>query len=118
MTDTSTPTPAKIFRVSVIFGTEWGAAIEHCKALLQEQGGLILDFHMFSNLALALQVEISGRGLVAFIERVRAENCAVEFKPDVDALAAAGAEVLSGTVQLVFAHEDGSMKIPVPAVPG
>ena len=80
--------------------------------------GDILDFKMFSNLSLAMIVELRGGAVPALADALAALGWPVELDPEREQLAQRAGDLLQGTVQVTFPDGDGELRIPMPAVPG
>ncbi len=107
------------FTVEAVAREPRDQAIPRIEATVQAQRGFVLDFKMFSDLSLALVVELDGPGVAALVDGLRALGWPADVVPDREALAAlpAGA-TLEGTVQVTFPEGKGEHTIPTPAVPG
>lgn len=93
-------------------------AIDAGKDAVARSHGDILDFKTFSNLSLAMIVEMSGGGVLSLVDALLAKGWDVEVEPDRGALAGRAADLLEGTFQMTFPEGDGELRIPTPAVPG
>lgn len=96
-------------------------AIQAFEAACQAHGLDILDFKAFSNLSLSVQFEGKAEALVAALKglQARAFLLASSSQEELARLGTVppGTEV-QGTLQVTFAHGDGSLEVTVPAVPG
>jgi hypothetical protein len=97
------------------------AAIRELERLCQANGVFILDFHMFSNVSLALNIEANAAA-IPHLGRALAES---SFQIDgagqaqVESLAhLPSGSMARGTLQVTFAKEDGELRITTPMVPG
>jgi len=106
------------FRVRAVARERRETAISRAEEAVQRQRGDVLDFKMFSNLSLAMIVELSGGGVAALVDSLAALGWGVEVDPGRDALVARADDRLEGTFQVTFPEGDGELVIPVPAVPG
>lgn len=106
------------FRVQAVARERREAAIARAEEAVQRQRGDVLDFRMFSDLALNLIVEMTGGGVLALVDSLAALGWHVELEPGREALASRAADRLEGTFQLTFPDGAGELAIPVPAVPG
>jgi hypothetical protein len=106
------------FRVQAVARSRRGEAIARVEDAVQRHRGDVLDFKMFSNLSLALVVDMAAAEVVALADELRGLGWHVDLEPARDLLAASPAERLEGTVQVTFPEGDGELVIPVPAVPG
>ncbi|MFT3914175.1 MAG: hypothetical protein QM704_08650 [Anaeromyxobacteraceae bacterium] len=107
------------FTVEAVAREPRDAAIPRVEAAVQAQRGFVLDFKLFSDLSLAMIVELDGPGVAALVDALRALGWPADVSPPRDELAAlpAGATV-EGTVQVTFPEGKGEHVIPTPAVPG
>jgi hypothetical protein len=93
-------------------------AIDLAKDAVSRNHGDILDFKMFSNLALSMIVEMNGSRALSLLESLVAMGWDVDVDPDCEALALRATDLLEGTFQLTFPDGDGELAISLPAVPG
>jgi hypothetical protein len=93
-------------------------AIDLAKDAVSRNHGDILDFKMFSNLALSMIVEMNGSRALSLLESLVAMGWDVDVDPDREALALRATDLLEGTFQLTFPDGDGELAISLPAVPG
>ena len=95
--------------------------IEAAREAITDAGGWIVDFHLFSNLALSLIFELERDRLSQLLERFAQTgiNLTDESRDVARRLAAAGG---AGDVRilfnLTFQEGDGDLRIPIPAIPG
>lgn len=108
----------KDFHVQLVVHEGRHPAIEHAREAVLRERGDILDFKMFSNLSLAMIIELDGARLLALLESLVALGWHVEVEPGREVLARRATEQLEGTVQLTFPEGDGELELPLPAVPG
>jgi len=94
------------------------AATARAEGAVQARRGDILDFKMFSNLALNLLVELDAAEVVALAGELQGLGWPVDLEPPREALLARSGERLEGTVRLDFPEGDGELVIPLPKVPG
>jgi hypothetical protein len=106
------------FHVQAVVHERRDPAIAHARDAVLRHRGDILDFKMFSNLSLAMIVELEAGGLLALLDSLVALGWSVEVDPGRELLARRAAERLEGTLQLTFPDGDGELEIPQPAVPG
>jgi hypothetical protein len=106
------------FHVQAVAREARDAAISRTEAVVQRQGGDVLDFKMFSDLAINLIVEASGDGVARIVDELAALGWSVELEPTRELLAARAADRLEGTLQLTFPQGSGELKVTTPAVPG
>jgi hypothetical protein len=109
---------ARDFHVRAVVNEPRIQAIDHGKDAVHRSRGDILDFKLFSNLALSMVIELSGSQLLALLDSIAARGWKVEVDPDREAIARRAADPLEGTFQMTFPEGDGELKIPVPYVPG
>lgn len=107
------------FTVETVAREPRDAAIPRLEAAVQAQRGFVLDFKMFSDLSLAMIVELDGPGVAALVESLRALGWPADVAPPPEALAARpSGGTIEGTVQVTFPEGKGEHVIPTPAVPG
>jgi hypothetical protein len=106
------------FHIQAVARQRRGEAISLAEEAVQRQRGDILDFKMFSDLSLCMIVELTGGGALALLDALAALGWSAEVEPGREALAGREADRLEGTFQVTFPEGDGSLVIPVPAVPG
>jgi hypothetical protein len=110
--------PGGGFRVQAIARAPRHQAIALVEEAVQRHGGDILDFKMFSNLSLAMIIEMTGSGVLALVASLVALGWQAEVEPASDSLAGRGEDRLGSTLQVTFPEGDGELAIPQPAVPG
>lgn len=86
--------------------------------------GSVLDSHPFSNLALAVDFEVSSLRLAAFSAALLALPMSLS-DPSLKALAQLGEvplpalpEVITGSLNITFTHAEPDLHMHIPAVPG
>lgn len=91
------------------------------KTLCQKTGVDILDFTMFSNVSVVLQIEAK----LFAIRALASELTSAEFRLSESSKAELAslsndplASDIAGTLQVTFATEDGNQSNPVPMIPG
>jgi len=94
------------------------AATARAEGAVQARRGDILDFKMFSNLALNLLVELEAAEVVGLADELAGLGWPVDLEPPRQALLARAGQRLEGTVLLDFPEADGELVIPLPKVPG
>lgn len=94
------------------------AAIARAEGAVQARRGDILDFKMFSNLALTLLVELDAAEVAVLADALQGFGWPVDLEPPRQALSALAGERIEGTVLLDFPEGDGELVIPLPKVPG
>jgi hypothetical protein len=94
------------------------AATARAQAAVQARRGDILDFKMFSNLALNLLVELEAAEVVGLADELEGLGWPVELEPPREVLLTLAGKRLEGTVLLDFPEGDGELVIPLPRVPG
>jgi hypothetical protein len=109
---------ARDFRIRVVVHEGRDQAIDHGKDAVLRNQGAILDFKMFSNLSLAMIIELSGSRLLSLLDSLVELGWNVDVEPDREAIARRATDLLEGTLQMTFPEGDGELEIPVPAVPG
>jgi hypothetical protein len=106
------------FRVQSVARVPREEAIALVEERVQRAGGFVLDVHMFSDLALAMIVELGAGDVAALVDGLAVLGWAVEVEPAREALASRAPGRLEGTVQVTFPDGEGRLVIPTPAVPG
>jgi len=109
---------ARDFRIRVVVREGRERAIEQGKDAVLGNHGDILDFKMFSNLSLAMIIELNGSRVLSLLDSLVALGWDVDVDPDREAIARRATDLLEGTLQMTFPEGDGELRIPVPAVPG
>lgn len=94
------------------------AAMARAEGAVQARRGDILDFKMFTDLALNLLVELEAAEVVALADELGALGWPVDLEPPREALLARAGQRLEGTVRLDFPEGSGELVIPLPKVPG
>jgi hypothetical protein len=106
------------FKLSAVAREPRADATARAEAAVQARRGDILDFKMFSNLALNLLVELEAAAVVGLADELQGLGWPVELEPPREALLARAGQRLEGTVLLDFPEGDGELVIPLPKVPG
>lgn len=107
--------------LQAITGAERHQAIEALREAITDAGGWIVDFRLFSNLALSVIIEIGPAGLSRLIERLdRIEiSLTEESRRSVPAPPPAPTdEEIRVLFNLTFRGGDGELRLPIPAIPG
>ncbi|MCM2334315.1 MAG: hypothetical protein NDI82_10255 [Anaeromyxobacteraceae bacterium] len=106
------------FKLSAVAREPRTDATARVEGAVQGRRGDILDFKLFSNLALNLLVELEAAEVVGLADELEARGWPVELDPPRPALLARAGERLEGTVRLDFPEGDGELVIPLPRAPG
>jgi hypothetical protein len=102
--------------------------ISRVKEAILQGGGFIVDFHMFSNLSICLNFEISAGKICALSAALKrtelrlteeshellADYCRQAEQLPVET----GASELAGTLEITFIHNEPDLRIEVPPIPG
>ena len=115
--------PPRSLRLSGVTAHDRHEVVAGLTEVLNE-AGWIVDFRQFSNMALAVQFELSPREAPRFRELL----ATLPVKLSTESLAALAAmesspvaqlpDPLPGAIHVTFVHSEGDLRIPVPAVPG
>ncbi|MFM8395139.1 MAG: hypothetical protein ACKOB4_14560 [Acidobacteriota bacterium] len=95
--------------------------IEAAREAITDAGGWIVDFHLFSNLALSLIFELDPVRLIQLLDRFAALDIRLSDESLESAQRVAAApprEDVRVLFNLTFQEGDGDLRIPVPAIPG
>ncbi len=112
------------FRINGSTRRERQEAIAAISDAVGRSGGWLLDFHVFSNISLSLNVEIDEGRLVDLYRQLVDAGLRLsrESEEDYARLLAADRQAtgreIAGTVQVTFIHDHPDLRIEVPAVPG
>ena len=106
------------FKLRAVAREPRAAATARAEGAVQARRGDILDFKMFSNLALTLLVELEAAAVVGLADELEGLGWPVELEPPRQELLRRSGERLEGTVLLDFPEGDGELVIPLPKVPG
>jgi hypothetical protein len=113
--------PAAPLALSFVTHTRRDCAIHQLEEICHAGSVFILDFNMFSNLSLTRQFEADAAALQSTIDELLRHGFTiqVECQAAIASLRDLASDAKTiGTLQVTFANEDGSLRIPVPAVPG
>jgi len=102
-------------------------AIDGIQDLVRDGGGYILDSHMFSNISIAINFEVSVGNISKFCEvfeeskmldheSLRDLNSVKEYFQNTTE--AEAKQDIEGTINLTFIHNEPDLRIESPAVPG
>lgn len=108
---------AQDFHVRAVVSQRRDSAILLGKHAISRNGGDIVDFRMFSNLALSMIVEVEGGRMLSLVDSLVALGWHVDVDLDREALAERTSDLLAGTFHLTFPECDGKRATPAPAVP-
>ncbi len=90
--------------------------LEAVKAAIGTAGGWVLDFRLFSNLAVSLAFELPARNWPLLTDQFARLDWQFEVQPlPIDP---ATAPELAVALHLTFIHDEGDLRRPVPAIPG
>lgn len=102
--------------------------ISRVKAAILQGGGYILDFHMFSNVAICINFEVSaGNVSRLYSSLIATELCLSKESHDVLASYSNQSDLLGerakaadvmGTLNITFIHNEPDLRIEVPPIPG
>ncbi len=120
--------PPTFLRLNGITTVERHEMINRMKTAIDRGGAVLIDFHMFSNAMIVLNVELPAGKVERFAAAVQATGLRLETRNQSD-LAACVATVrqldpkapevgLAGSIQITFIHDEPDLHIEVPAVPG
>lgn len=98
------------------------------KEAILKGGGFVTDFHMFSNLSICLNFELSARKIESFHMALKAtglglteesQELLAECSKQMEQLGEeAGASEVAGTLEITFIHDEPDLRIEVPPIPG
>lgn len=102
--------------------------ISRAKEAILKGGGFVTDFHMFSNLSICLNFELSARKIESFYDALKATGLGLtgeshemleECSKRIEQLGEeAGASEITGTLEITFIHDEPDLRIEVPPIPG
>lgn len=102
--------------------------ISRVKEAILQGGGFIVDFHMFSNRSICLNIEIStGKicDLSAALKRTElwlteeSQELLADYCKQAEQLSVeAKASEVAGTLEITFIHDEPDLRIEVPPIPG
>lgn len=97
------------------------SVIDELREVIGNAGGWIVDFHLFSNLAISLIFELERSRLTSLIDQferidIRLSDASIEILSDPDRHAGEGD--LRVLFNLAFQNGDGDLRTPIPAIPG
>ncbi len=79
----------------------------------------LIDFQMFSNAAINIRFEVAGKHLAKLGKALAATQISLD-KESEESMARGGEtdEIVNGSLNVAFIHNDPDLRIPVPAIPG
>lgn len=102
--------------------------ISRAKEAILQGGGFVIDFHMFSNLSICLNFEVSAKKIGDLYAALKAtglrlteesERVLADCSKQAEQLSAeAGASEVAGTLAITFIHNEPDLRIEVPPIPG
>lgn len=112
----------KPFKIIGLTRTERHLVIAQVMDAIQGCGGWIMDFNIFSNISICLNVEIG-------VDRIEAlclelEKIGIKLNRSGAAGDSALSEIASpdrpvtGTIQITFIHQEPDLRVEVPPIPG
>ena len=111
-------------RINGVTRTGRRLAIAQLRDAVNESGGWITDFHLFSNHSICINFEIAARDVPALASSLASIKLLLSDE-SADALApysegpAPGADLeVAGTLQVSFVHDEPDLRIEVPPIPG
>ena len=112
------------YQLCYVTRSERRAVIGLCSDAITESGGSILDSRFFSNVSVALFIEVGQSRLVRLAERLQhiglvpAQETDAQLARLAEAARAAPEQLVSATVQITLVHDEPDLPHDVPAVPG
>ncbi|MFZ4985740.1 MAG: hypothetical protein ACOYLF_09785 [Blastocatellia bacterium] len=99
--------------------------IEELREAIAAAGGWIVDFQLFSNLALSITIEIDPAGPARLVESLERLDLQLSAESRATALTRSeapnkkseGREILV-LLNLTFRQGDGELRLPIPPIPG
>ena len=102
--------------------------ISRVKEAILQGGGFIVNFHMFSNLSICLNFEISAGKICDMSAALKATELRLteesrellaDYCRQAEQLSKeAGASEVAGTLEITFIHNEPDLRIEVPPIPG
>jgi hypothetical protein len=90
-------------------------------------GGFVLDFHMFSNVAISINFEVAAVNVGKLHARLKETGLRLSeesnelltgYPGELDGLEAASRDaVVAGALQITFVHDEPDLRIEVPPIP-
>ena len=115
-------------RLNGITRRERHEMIARVKEAILQGGGFIVDFHMFSNLSICLNFEISAGKICDFSAALKSTELRLtgesnellaDYCQQAEQLSLeAGASEIAGTLEITFIHNEPDLRIEVPPIPG
>jgi len=116
--------PAPFLRINGVTRADRHLVIAQLRDAVNDSGGWITDFHVFSNHSLCINFEIAARDVPA-LTSILASIKLLLTDESADALAhyreiapPGGADEVAGTLQVSFVHDEPDLRIEVPPIPG
>lgn len=91
-------------------------------------GGFVLDFHLFSNVAISLSFEVAAANVGKLHSSLKETGLRLSDESEellarcrdewVKLDGAAGAATIAGALQITFIHDEPDLRIEVPPIPG
>jgi hypothetical protein len=118
----------KFLRLNGITRHDRHEMISRVKEAILQGGGFIIDFHMFSNISICLNFEISVGKIEKLSDALKATGLQLSreseellagcSQPTKQLAEEARASEVAGTLAITFIHNEPDLRIEVPPVPG
>jgi hypothetical protein len=115
-------------RLNAITRRDRHEMISRVKEAILEGGGFITDFHLFSNLSICLNFELSAGKIESLYGALKATGLRLteeshqllaDCSKQMEQLAEAErSSEVTGTLEITFLHDEPDLRIEVPPIPG
>ena len=102
------------FRINATTHRERSAVTKDVQDVLAACNGYVLDSHLYSNISTVLNIEIPASAIDALIKELEALELRIKSERPRDV----NDQVVRGTLQITFVHNDPDIRHEVPMVPG
>lgn len=109
---------AQLIRIETSTKHDRHQMITAVEQAVAESGGGIIDFKMFSNMAITLHIEIDSDKLPELLKDLLATELVIDQKSQQVMLNMPPRQEVTVWLYITFIHNDRDLRIEVPAVPG
>ena len=93
--------------------------IARVRNAIQMANADLIDFQMFSNTAISFSFEVAGQRVTELGEILVGTQLSLDEESIASLSNSTGAdEIVNGTLNVTFIHNDPDLRIPVPPIPG
>lgn len=111
-------TPERHIRLQGFTRVDRHDMIARLRDAFQKASADLTDFKMFSNTAISISFDVAGHRLAELGEALAATQLSLDEESIATVVNNADDEIVNGTLNVTFIHNEPDLRIPVPAIPG